>query len=333
MSQIKVEVVTVEIVPHPNADKLELCKVKGWQCVVRKGEFKTGDSAIYIPLDSVLPDSLVKKLGIENFYKNYVRTVKLRGCISQGLIAPLDILCFISPNPEIGEDIAGLLGITKYEEPIPINMRGKLLPRNPEFFIYTDIENIKNYPDIFGPDDEVVISEKIHGTNFRAAKIDGKILVGSHTQNMAYDADNLYWRAAKMLGVEIKLNEGEHIFGEIYGPGIQDLHYGLNPGEIGVVIFDVWKDGNYLKHSDYTTFCRKWEWKMPVYYIRTFIDIDSINLDAESDLARFYGVEQIREGHVIRTLNETYSERLQGRLIIKKISDEYLLRKSGTERH
>lgn len=330
MSQCKVEVVTVEIVPHPNADKLELCKVKGWQCVVRKGEFKTGDSAVYIPLDSVLPDSLVKKLGTENFYKNYVRTVKLRGCISQGLITNLDILGF-APNPEIGEDISGLLGITKYEEPIPVNMRGKLLPRNPEFFIYTDIENIKNYPDIFGPDDEVVVSEKIHGTNFRAAKIEGKILVGSHTQNMAYDENNLYWRAAKILDVENKLNEGEHIFGEIYGPGIQDLHYGLKPGEIGVIVFDAWKEGRYLDQLNYENVCLSRKWKMPDGYILKFKDINEMG--AKSELAKSNDVEQIREGHVIRPLIESYSERLQGRLIVKKISDEYLLRKSGTERH
>lgn len=343
MSTLKAEVVRVEVAPHPNADRLDLCKVKGWQCVAQKGQYATGDLAVYIPIDSVLPPELVAKLGIEKFYSKRIKTLKLRGYISQGMLAPISFLTDAMPQcgggpltfppSNEGADVTDLLGIAKYEEPIPMEMAGKLLPDEPGMLRYTDIENIKNHPDIFGPDDLVVAREKIHGSNFRAAKLGGKLFVGSHRRNLARDEGNLYWRAAAMLELDAKLGEGEQVFAEVYGSGVQDLSYGHASGKIAVAVFDLLQGGRFLSENDLKRACSERFWPMaPLVYEGKFcyLKMPGASLVAEP---KEQGAPLIIEGVVIRPAAEEWSERLQGRKILKSISDEYLLRKEGTERH
>jgi RNA ligase (TIGR02306 family) len=331
MSTLKAEVVKVEVAPHPNADRLDLCKIvgKSWQCVAQKGQYKTGDFAIYLPIDSVLPQELVTKLGIEKMYHKRIRTVKLRGYISQGMLAPLSLAPYPVSDQPLNErlDLTKALGITKYEEPIPIEMAGKLLPDEPGMLRYTDIENIKNYPDVFSPNEIVVITEKIHGSNFRAAKLGGKLFVGSHTRNLVRDESNLYWRAAALLGLDDWLLEGEQVFGEVYGNKVQDLSYGCKPGEIKVAVFDIFRDGQFLGHEALLAAAESRKWKTAPLLHRGFFR--DFQMPKESVLCP----GQIIEGAIIRPLEEGWSNRLQGRLILKSLSDEYLLRKDGTERH
>ena len=88
MSAFKAEVIRVKLGPHPNADRLELAKVRGWQCCVVKGQFQEGGLGIHIPVDAVLPDALIERLGIRKNYHKRLRTIKLRGLVSQGLLIP-----------------------------------------------------------------------------------------------------------------------------------------------------------------------------------------------------------------------------------------------------
>lgn len=325
MSTLKAEIVRVETAPHPNADRLDLCKVKGWQCVAQKGQYANGDLAIYIPIDSVLPAELVVKLGIEKMYHKRIRTVKLRGYISQGLLAPLSIAV---PNQfqKEGDDITAQLGITKYEEPIPVEMAGTLLADEPGMLKYTDIENIKNYPAVFSPDEEVVVREKIHGSNFRAAKLGGKLFVGSHNRNLVRNEGNLYWRAALLLGLDEKLAEGELLV-EAYGYGVQDLVYGHGEGKIAVAVFDIFRSGQYMSDDVLGATALERSWPLaPLLHRGKFSEFV---MPKTSVMAP----GQIIEGAVIRPISEEWNERLQGRKVLKSISDEYLLRKDGTERH
>lgn len=338
MSTLKAEVVSVVVEPHPNADRLDLCRVKGWQCVAQKGQYQTGDLAVYIPIDSVLTPELVAKLGIEKFYHKRIKTLKLRGFISQGMLAPLSIIpldsAVVSQSSVDGGmraraeglDVTEALGITKYEEPIPVSMSGKIIPDEPGMVKYTDIENIKNFPGLFAPDEAVVVREKIHGSNFRAYKRGGHLFVGSHRCNLVRDEGNLYWRAAALLSLEEKLLEGEEVFAEVYGSGVQDLAYGCKPGEIGASVFDILRDGQYLKDADLTRECLDRGWPTaPLIHAGPF---SGFSMPKKSYLA-----DQIIEGVVIRPPSEKYSVSLQGRTILKSLSDEYLLRKDGTERH
>ncbi len=332
MSTLKAEIVRVAVEPHPNADRLDLCRVKGWQCVAQKGQYSSGDLAIYIPIDSVLPQALVAALGIEKMYHKRIRTVKLRGYVSQGMLAPLTIPLdlFVTdkvPEPVEGADLTEALGIVKYEEPIPVEMAGILLPDEPGMLKYTDIENIKNHPHEFLPDEVVVAREKIHGSNFRAAKLGGKLFVGSHNRNIARNEGNLYWRAAALLELDSKLAEGEQVFAEAYGSGVQDLAYGRLKGEIAVRVFDLFKDGQFLADSGLKLACSERFWPIaPLVHEGLF---SSLKMPKESSLLPGH----IVEGLVIRPATEQWSDRLQGRRILKSISEEYLLRKDGTERH
>lgn len=341
MSTLKAEVVRVEILPHPNADRLEIAKVRGWQCVTGKGQYATGDLVVYLPIDSVLPEKLVKKLEIEKNYHNRLKTIKLRGFVSQGMVMPLPTSDWCAsdaaPLPEEwheGDDVTHILGITKYEPPPPpVNMSGISRQAEDRFQRYTQVENIKNYPNLFKQGDWVILSEKLHGTNFRAANINGEIHVGSHNMDLVENPDNLYWKAANLLDVKNRLKPGEQIFGEIYGAGIQkNFDYGKKQGELGISIFDVLVDNQYLNHIDYMRFILDRElesYAVPMITLGEWND----EMMAYSKGPSLLYPSNIREGFVVKPIIEKYSEELGGRLILKSISEDYLLMKDGTDYH
>lgn len=187
MSTHRVEVVKIdEIVPHGNADRLELAKISGWQVVTGKGNFQPGQLALYIPVDSILPNSLEMRLfppGSKiTLKKGRVRSIKIRSQMSQGMIIPLadvtdELVATGKPVPsrmEVGTDLAEMLGVIKYEPPEPEftigATKGKKASKNqinPNFKKYTDIENIKWYTNVFQEGENVYISEKLHGTSAR----------------------------------------------------------------------------------------------------------------------------------------------------------------------
>jgi RNA ligase (TIGR02306 family) len=334
MSSLIAKIVSLDVEPHPNADRLDLCKPRGtsWVCVSQRGLYKTGDEAIYLPIDSVLPEKMIEDLGIGKYYHKRLKTVKLRNQISQGMIAPLSLLPpgFVG---EVGADVTKTLGITKYEPPPPpANFSGIQLPQDDRFQKYTNIENVKNFPNAFQPGERIVITEKLHGSNFRCAKIEGQLLVGSHNCNLKDDPNNLYWRAARILNVAEKLQDNEQLFAEIYGSGVQELVYGKKNGEISVGIFDFMRSGKYLDYNDYVSemTTRGWfEFLIPV------IAFDKWNPDIPklADGKSLIDPTQIREGVVIKPITERYSGELHGRTILKSISDEYLAGKDRSEFH
>lgn len=191
MSTHRVEVVKIDAVNvHPNADRLELATVAGWQVVIGKNNFKTGDLAVYIPVDSVLPETLEMRLFPPDakikLNKHRIRSIKIRGQMSQGMLIPLqdaidELTATGKLDPsgydvfELGQDLAETLGVVKYEPPEPEfgggkGTRAKRASKNqinPNFRKYTDIENIKWYTNVFQEGELVYISEKLHGTSAR----------------------------------------------------------------------------------------------------------------------------------------------------------------------
>lgn len=165
-----------EIKPIENADFIELVRIDGWQCVVKKGDFKFGDIGLYFEIDSFLPieprfeflrKSCYKKLvdGTEGFR---LKTVKLKGCVSQGLLLPLSIFPDVIFYPELigkTDDYSGLLGVIKYEPPLPANLKGMVKGLFPSFIKRTDQERCQNLPDYFElyKDWEFEITEKLDG--------------------------------------------------------------------------------------------------------------------------------------------------------------------------
>lgn len=364
MSTFKVEVCSIaEVLPHPNAERLEIIRLKDmdWNCVVQKSRYAVGDSIVYIPIDSILSNELELKIfGTDSkvkLHNSRVKTIKLRGAISQGLAVSLPELGLV--KAKVGEDVTAQLGITKYEPPVKESpqFKGKSTwaQSNPNFRRYTGIENAKNYTNVFQPDEIVVVTEKIHGTNFRAGYVEfhantvwkklkkflglaprWEFVYGSHNVQLqskkfkGYYDENVYSEAVVKYNLEELLLPGEVVYGEIYGPGIQKgYHYGLKDGERKLVLFDLLKDGEYLDASSFY----KWVYRknlpsVPVLYIGTFNASDVKEMTKGNSVLA--PTQKVREGVVVRPNKEEVT--FIGRKLLKFISDEYLL-KDQTDFH
>ena len=329
MSSLIVEVVEIkEILEHPNADRLEIAKVKGWESVVQKGTYKPGDWVIYVPIDAVLHVDLSDKLGITNYLsKGRVRTSKLRGVYSQGLI--IDVKYFPSGYYyDLGVDVKDILGITKFvPPPPPANLSGKQRKAHPDFHRYTDIENIKNFPDVLQEGELVSITEKIHGTNFRSGKFHAELgpdtfHVGTHNTNLVENPDNTYWKLAGKYKLKEILEPNMIIYGEVYGFGVQKLTYDLKTQDVG--FFDLMVNGKYINTDDFKAFCKEHNLpQVPILYEGPW---DKSLMDLANGSSTI--ASHIREGIVIKPKTERY-DRQVGRVAIKHLSEKYLLKDYG----
>lgn len=367
MSSLIVEVCEIkDIEPHPNADRLDIATVKGWNCIVGKGQYEVGDYVVFFPPDSIIPEWIIKEYELE-FLKNggRVGTLKLRGFISQGLILPADIVLKVSRGYQVGDNVADVLGIKKYEVQERVTSKsGNITSRkvqNPYFSKYTDIENIKNFDSVFAEGDVVVITEKIHGSNirfgwlpieinFRNGNVFGIIrslwnkyilgkryefVYGSHNVQLQFDNDknfyskNIYAEVLKKYDMSA-LPVGIIFYGEVYGKGVQDLEYGCDGLELAVFDMKDVQTGNYVDVFKMNDKCEQLGLPtVPVLYHGWF-DYETLKFYTEGNST--ICPTQIREGCVVKPILET-NDRKIGRTILKSINPEYLLRKKGTEFH
>ena len=165
ISQIK------EVKEIPGADNIEQAVIGGWNCIVKKGEYKSGDFVAIATTDAVIPQELSDAMNVTNYLRKggRVRTVKLRGVYSECLVIPKQFLPIGYNAP--GKDLMEALNIYKYEPPVKqIQLAsGKKIKykENPNFHIYYKFPNLKNVVGMFTKDDDVQITRKIHGTNAR----------------------------------------------------------------------------------------------------------------------------------------------------------------------
>lgn len=360
MSSIKSEILKIDSVEkHPNADRLEIAQVMGWQCIVAKDSFKSGDLCLYIPIDSLLPTSLEEdifgnsKIKLNN---HRVKTIKLRGIISQGIaIKPETAGIYVYKE---GEDVTTKLGITKYEPPTKLpsiyGICNKIKKKyiNSNFQKYTDIENIKNHPKVFVEGDTVYISEKLHGSSVRVGWVKNEpntwwkkikkffglldayeFIVGSRNVQLTYGnkdkvffKENVYTKIAKQYDLKNKLKNGDILYGEIVGDGIQkDFFYGCQKGEIKLFAYDLMVDGVWLNYKDFIIKC--YEKNIPVV---PFLYTGPYSKEIVGTLTKGAStlcpeVQPIREGCVIKSVEEKISPYI-GRKILKSINPEYLLK-------
>ncbi len=259
---------------HPNADRLDMAGILGYQCVVGRDQFQPGDRVLLVQPDALLPSSEPWATPFLAYTsRGRVKAVKLRKEWSMGLVVELDaVRDFVPADVETGVDVSEALGVTKYEAPLPKNLdaKGGLpfgVPR-------TDEERWQNLDqpghgrpisDLFG---EIVdVTLKIDGSSltafcalpehFPAACEDGAPAVGICSRSlelkMQEGVTNPWIEAARSTGVLAKLRSycREHgvslaLRGEVYGQGVQTL--GHNPHcrlPRGVAFFSVW---NILEH-------------------------------------------------------------------------------------
>lgn len=225
--------------PHPNADKLDIAYIGGWRAVVKKSEFNEGDLVVYCEIDSHIPLKLAPFLEKSNKVRTVngvdgvvLKSIRLRGELSQGLILPLSVLS-TDIIPVEGLDVSEDLNITKWEPPQPALLSGVTKGPFPSFIRKTDQSRIQNiWEELSNPDNNYIdnqweVTTKLDGSSMTVYLNDGEFGVCSRNQELRETEDNTFWKVARQNNMEKKLRSlGRNIAlqGELIGEGIQGNH-------------------------------------------------------------------------------------------------------------
>ena len=347
MAAFEVTVHLAQIEPHPDANALEVCRIGDYQSVVAMGQFKTGDIVAYIPESSILPQALIAEMGLTGKLAgkeaNRITPIRLRGVVSQGLIYPM-------PGAAVGSDVTAQLGITKYFPEVPDNMKGAVYDAT-GMTVHYDVENVRKYPDLLVDGEEVIMTEKLHGTQCQVGYYEGAPIItsktyGAHGQALLNNEENLsniyvqtYNTLAPTLAYLSKHlskhlarhpdgpQDTFYLIGEIYGRGIQDLSYNLQDKMFRV--FDVFvgkpRTGRYLDYDEMIQLLDNRVQVVPLVYRGPY----SKNVMLEHSQGPSLIASHQREGVVIKPAKEREAMR-PGRVILKSVSDQHLLRKGRT---
>jgi RNA ligase (TIGR02306 family) len=263
-----------------------------------------------------------------------------------------------------GYDCTKQLGITKFEPPVELSPRSgnpvSKKKKNPHFKEYGGLDNFKWYPDLFAEGEEVVITEKVHGTNFRAGYVpmhvdtlwkrikkffrvlpEFEFVFGSNKvqlQDRKYKgyyekegAGNVYEEAVENYGLRNKLDNGEVVYGEVYGSSVQKNYmYGCKEGERRFIVFDLMVNGEYVDTDTLIAWCEARKLPVvPLLYRGPFNAAKAKELTLGDSVLE--PTQKVREGVVIKPTTETKCH--MGRKVLKLISDEYLLKDDNTDFH
>lgn len=339
--------------PHTNADRLELFQAGGWQIVCGKDLYNEGDRVIYITPDSLITEDLANALEIHQHTQSVknedgsfvtndtgqvmrrVRQAKLRGEPSFGTTIPSDMLetdyMIDIYNLELGTNLADQIGILKYEPRMRASA-GDAEVDHVLFTKYTNIENLRNYPNVLVEGEEVVLTEKLHGQNVRVGLIDGELMAGSHGLRRKRPDDlksNAFWYPLEDIAVTDLLyhyrNLGHKqviLYGESYGTVQKGYNYGIKNGA-KFRAFDLFVDGRYVSHKQFVDSCD--EFGVDTVPILTTMpySFEAVSDYAENLKTSALSDEHGIEGIVVRPATERYDHKV-GRVILKYLSNSYL---------
>lgn len=322
--------------PIEGADRIVEAGVLGWKVIVKKDEFQAGDRCVFFEIDSILPDG-PEWAEFMRPRKFRVRTLKMRGVLSQGLALPLSIL----PDQtglEIGTEVTEQLGVTKYEPPLHDGGAkfGKARGNFPHFVPKTDEIRLQSCPALLeeirnaGP---FYISVKIDGTSGTFCYDGDEFCACSRNWKKTEDDTNVYWQAARKYRLAEVLDSHRNlaIQGEVAGPGIQANKLRLLEPDLFVFnVYDIEK-GRLLDYHDFVGFCRDGGLRtVPIEKVLLAEDLAAFDWSLEAWLRRaegkYDGTDSPREGIVIRPIVSTYSPALRGRLSFKIINNDFLIK-------
>jgi len=251
-----------DIQPHRNADKLEVAQILGWQCIVKKDEFKPGDKIVFVVIDTLLSPEApwAEFLRDKNNPEKPIRlkTIKLRGEYSQGLVLPLSVLPTPAQSWHIGADVGGEMGIRKYEKEIPTQLAGVALGGFPSHIVAsTDEENGLSNSDLVEQvlsEQTLTITQKLDGSSCTIIVREGELYsVCSRRLSLKETTENGFWKAARKLNIPSGWTGV--IQGELMGPGVQGNQLKLLEPEL--FVFQIRKEDNFLSYSAMETFCQQ----------------------------------------------------------------------------
>ena len=253
-----------DIQPIEGADAIEVATIDGWKVVVKKGEFKTGNLAVYMEIDSWVPYELAPFLSKGQEPREYegvkgerLRTIRLRGQVSQGLLLPVDR---VNDTPFItgwhhedgigtmvmvaeGQDVTECLNIQKWEAVLPAQLQGQAKGNFPTSLIpKTDQERIQNcFPEIEAKGDVTYeVTMKLDGTSCTIFRWEGELRVCSRNLELKINeenADNTFVAMALKIGDRIP--DGFAVQGEVCGPSIQGNREDFKEHQF--FVFDIFK--------------------------------------------------------------------------------------------
>jgi len=350
------KLVTIRTIKEINsisgADNIESALIDGWTCVVKRGEFKSGDLCVYFEIDSFLPIEERYEFLRKSSYRKYnekledrrnegfrIKTMKLKNVLSQGLALPLSSFPEITEEechlPLIGQDVTGLLCVEKWEPPIPAQLSGKVKGSLPSFIQKTDEERIQNLPEYFEKckDLSFEVTEKVDGSSMTVYFNNEVFGVCGRNLELTETEDNSLWKIVRTLNLEKHLKAlGRNIAlqGEIIGEGIQKNPLKISGNQFRLFnIYDIDK-GTYLLPVERKILFESLSQVCPIKHVPIIHDSFKVFSEKKTidDLLKFVeGKSAInnqaeREGLVFKSTSYDYGHFIS----FKVINNKYLLK-------
>ena len=339
-----------EIKAIEGADLIDSAIVDGWQCVVKKGEFKPGDLGVYFEIDSFLPIEERYEFLRKSSYKKIpyplhgqraegfrLKTVKLRGQISQGLMLPLGIFPQLK-TCAVGKDVTETLRVELYEPPVSASLEGQVRGMLPGFLKKTDEERIQNLPEYFDNYRNISFecTEKIDGSSMSVYFTRDDQGVCSRNLNLFEDDKNTLWEITRQLELHKllkELNKNLALQGEVAGESIQKNLLKIKGQHF--FLFNIWdiEKRRYLPPEERMDIFHLFEKRAPIKHAPVISSAVKVfeKYKTMSELLDFAVGQSLinknahREGIVFKSLESI------GREIIsfKAISNKYLLKHDG----
>jgi len=377
MSDWQPQIVVIEQVrKHPDADALDICTVLGdYPVITKRDEYKVGDLAGYIPIDSIVPDrdqfyflcpkayekyedengvmqqrQLGPKFKVGEVPEKYriIKAKKIRGIYSQGMLIdymPFWLMCDPLPSEvnvlKAGDSIVDLIPLKKWEELEEENLpgikrtKGTNAEKAPSGWAIPkyDIDGIRKYLACLGEGEEIVLTEKIHGSNAAFVHDGTRLWVKSRNYYKKMDPDDMWWDIAIRYDLENKLAQVPNMvfFGEVYGQ-VKGFRYDtvIAEGRLMTKIrfFDVWdlKTMRYLDYQKRVDLINQVGLD-PVPELYRGLWLGKENMYPLAEGLTTLGGKHIREGWVLNTLTERYEPKLDSRMQVKLVGEGYNLQK------
>ena len=337
-----------EVKDIPNADRIQAYHVQGWWVVDQRDKYQVGDKVIYCEVDSWIPHDLAPFLSKGQEPKEYngvkgnrLRTIKLKGQLSQGLILPISIKPLDNPintefsfiGHDLGSDVSSILGIQKWEAPIPAQLQGQMKGGFPSVINKTDQERAQNLWDWIEEDGildvPVEITTKLDGSSMTVYCNKGEVGVCSRNIDLTLDQEgNTFVDLAKSHGLLETLGQIHKessrslaLQGELMGEGIQCNREGFKGHKF--FLFDIWDIDRqcYIGHAERLVALRMIGCDhVPV--LHSNVSLRSLGIETLDDLLEFAEGPSInhktREGIVIKSMDGDFS--------FKAISNRFLLK-------